>query len=124
MWLLWPVSRFVEIGVERVFFCGCCGPCLSLVVWFLGLVVAWWPVSCGCGCGVWLVFSQWFCGFCGWRWWWVSCGRCGGDGFFHGGSGGFFAVDVVVMVFFFLFFFVFCGCDGGGDGVFIVAGWW
>ena len=31
-WLLWPVSRFVEIGVERVFFCGCCGPCLSLVV--------------------------------------------------------------------------------------------
>ena len=28
-----------------------------VVVWFLGLVVAWWPVSCGCGCGVWLVFS-------------------------------------------------------------------
>ena len=82
-------------------------------------MVAWWPVSCGCGCGVWLVFSQWFCGFCGWRWWWVSCGRCGGDGFFRGGSGGFFAVDVVVMVFFF-----FCGCDGGGDGVFILAGWW
>ena len=66
-------------------------------------MVAWWPVSCGCGCGVWLVFSQWFCG---WRWWWVSCGRCGGDGFFRGGSGGFFAVDVVVMVFFFYFLFL------------------
>ena len=28
---------------------GYCGQCLGLVVlWFLGLVVAWWPVSCGC----------------------------------------------------------------------------
>ena len=39
----------------RMFFCGCCGQCLGLVVvWFLGLVVAWWPVSCGC-CGGFLV---------------------------------------------------------------------
>ena len=47
----------MEIGVETsmasvlffFFFCGCCGQCLGLViVWFLGLVVAWWPVSCGC----------------------------------------------------------------------------
>ena len=31
------------------FFGGCYGQCLGLVVvWFLGLVVAWWPVSCGC----------------------------------------------------------------------------
>ena len=52
----------VETSLESVFFffffffffvcvCGCCGQCLGLVVvWFLGLVVAWWPVSCGC-CG-------------------------------------------------------------------------
>ena len=31
------------------FFGGCCGQCLGLVVvWYLSLVVAWWPVSCGC----------------------------------------------------------------------------
>ena len=35
--------------------CGCYGQCLGLVVmWFLGLVVAWWLVSCGC-CGGFLV---------------------------------------------------------------------
>ena len=28
--------------------CGCCDQCLCLtVVWFLGLVGAWWSVSCG-----------------------------------------------------------------------------
>ena len=64
------MSGFVEIGMGLV------------VVWFLSLVVAWGSVSCGCGYGVWLVFSRWFCGFCGWRWWWVSRGKCGGDGFF------------------------------------------
>ena len=35
--------------------CGCYGQCLGLVVmWFLGLVLAWWLVSCGC-CGGFLV---------------------------------------------------------------------
>ena len=33
------------------FFGSCCGQCLGLaIVWFLGLVVAWWLVSYGC-CG-------------------------------------------------------------------------
>ena len=86
---------------KGVFLCGCCGLCLGMVVvWFLGLVVAWWPVSCGCGWGVWLVFLRWFYGFCGRRWWWVSCGKCGGDGFVCDGSGGFFVADVVVKGFF------------------------
>ena len=55
----------IETGVESVFvfvlfcffffffffFCSCCGQCLGLaIVWFLGLVVAWWLVSYGC-CG-------------------------------------------------------------------------
>ena len=35
VWLLWPMSRLA-------------------IVWFLGLVLAWWPVSCGC-CGGFLV---------------------------------------------------------------------
>ena len=38
-----------------LFFNGCCGQCLGLVVvWFLGLVVAWWLVSYRC-CGGFLV---------------------------------------------------------------------
>ena len=48
----------VETGMESVlffFFGGCCGQCLGLVVvWFLGLVVAWWLVCFGC-CGGFLV---------------------------------------------------------------------
>ena len=48
----------IETDVKSVFFffwCGCCSQCLGLaVLWFLGLVGAWWPVSCGC-CGVFLV---------------------------------------------------------------------
>ena len=50
---------------------------------------------------------------------WVSCGRGGGDGFFHNGDGGFLVANVVVMGF---FFFGVCGVGevycgrGGGDG--------
>ena len=39
--------------------CGCCfDQCLGLVVvWFLGLMVAWWLVSCGCCGGFLVVFA-------------------------------------------------------------------
>ena len=42
---------FFSFFVFFFFCCGCCGQCLGLVVvWFLGLVVAWWLVFFGC-CG-------------------------------------------------------------------------
>ena len=53
------VEISIETGIKSVFFFfffnGCCGQCLDLaVVWFLGLVVAWWLVSYRC-CGGFLV---------------------------------------------------------------------
>ena len=65
--LRWRSVRWVWVGSDRVFFfffflvvVVACVWVVKIsvglvVVWFLGLVVAWWPVSCGCG--VWLAFS-------------------------------------------------------------------